>query len=136
LARAFLKKFFTQEIVKSFSREERGTSLVESLLAIAILGGGILTIVLAMSSGALAIQENDEQAVAQSLARTQMEYVKNCAYDAGAVTYPAVSAPESYSINVGVSATPDGDGEIQKITANVTRKGAVILTAEDYKVNR
>jgi type II secretory pathway pseudopilin PulG len=130
-----LKRFLTQAIDKLY-RDERGTTLVEALFAIAILGGGILTIILAMSTGALAIQENDEQAVAQSLARTQLEYVKNYAYDAGAVTYPAVSAPEGYGINVGVSATPDGDGEIQKITANVTREGAVILTAEDYKVNR
>jgi hypothetical protein len=130
-----LNRFLTQAIYK-LHRDERGTTLVEALFAIAILGGGILTIILAMSTGALAIQENDEQAVAQSLARTQLEYVKNFAYDAGAVTYPVVSAPEGYSINVVVSATPDGDGEIQKITADVTREGTVILTAEDYKVNR
>jgi prepilin-type N-terminal cleavage/methylation domain-containing protein len=119
-----------------FHRGERGVTLVESLVAIAILGGAILTLVLTMSGGALAVQENDEQAVAQGLARTQLEYVKSCAYDAGASTYPAVSAPEGYAVTVNVAAVPGGDGDIQKITANVLRGGEVIMTVEDYKVDR
>jgi type II secretory pathway pseudopilin PulG len=119
-----------------YKRGEKGITLVESLVAIAILGGSVLTLILAMSGGALAIKENDQQAVAQSLARTQLEYVKSCTYDPVAVTYPAVSAPGGYSITVGVTSVPDGDANIQKITANVTRGGAIIMTAEDYKVNR
>jgi type II secretory pathway pseudopilin PulG len=118
------------------SRGEQGVTLVESLVAIGILGGGVMTLILAMSSGALAIQENDQQAVAQSLARTQIEYTKNYTYDADAVTYPAVNAPDGYDISVEVAAVPGGGEDIQKITASIMCGGAVILTAEDYKVNR
>jgi type II secretory pathway pseudopilin PulG len=117
-----------------FNRSERGVTLVESIVAIAILGGGVLTLVLTMSGGALAVRENDQQAIAQGLARTQMEYVKNYPYNPGATTYPAVSVPDGYGIAVGV--VPGGGADIQKITANVTRDGAVIMTTEDYKVNR
>jgi type II secretory pathway pseudopilin PulG len=117
-------------------RGEQGVTLVESLVAIGILGGGVMTLILAMSSGALAIKENDQQAVAQSLARTQIEYTKNYAYDADAVTYPAVSAPDGYDISVEVAAVPGGSENIQKISASISRNGAVILTAEDYKVDR
>jgi type II secretory pathway pseudopilin PulG len=120
-----------------FNCDERGITLVESIVAIAILGGGVLTMVLTMSGGALAVRENDQQAIAQGLARTQLEYVKNCPYAPGASTYPAVSAPEGYSISVGVTAVPGAAGtDIQKITTSVTRGGVVIMTAEDYKVNR
>src|SRR4030042_3704420 len=62
-------------------RNESGVSLVEALVAVAILGGGVLTMILAMSGGVLAVNENDEEVTAQSLARTQMEYIKNYAYD-------------------------------------------------------
>jgi type II secretory pathway pseudopilin PulG len=119
-----------------FNRSERGVTLVESIVAIALLGGGVLTLVLTMSGGALAVRENDQQAIAQGLARTQMEYVKNYPYNPGATTYPAVSVPDGYGIAVGVTVVPGGDADIQKITANVTRDGAVIMTTEDYKVNR
>ena len=118
------------------SRGEKGVTLVESLVAIGILGGGVMTLILAMSGGALAIQENDQQAVAQSLARTQIEYIKNYPFDKNATTYPSVSTPEGYGISVEVKEPTDGDNNIQKITAIITRGSAVILTAEDYKVDR
>ena len=118
------------------NRKERGIALVESLIAVAILGGGVLAMILAMSGGALAARENNQQVTAQSLARSQMEYTKDYAYDSGSSTYPTISSPTGYGISVGVSAVPGGDSAIQKITANITRDGMVIMTVEDYKVNR
>jgi Tfp pilus assembly protein PilV len=119
-----------------FKRGEQGVTLVESLVAIAILGGGVLTMILTMSGGVLAIQENDQQAIAQGLARTQLEYTKSYPFERHATTYPAISTPDGYSSAVSVAEVPGGDSEIQKITANIMRDGAVILIAEDYKVNR
>lgn len=117
-------------------RNEGGSTLVEALVAIAILGGGVLTMILSVSGGALAVQENDQEVTAQSLARTELEYVKNYAYNPGATTYPTISVPTGYGISVGVSAVPGGNTNIQKVTANITRDGAVIMTVVDYKVNR
>jgi type II secretory pathway pseudopilin PulG len=128
-----LKKWVSR-VLKS--RNESGMSLVEALVAIAILGGGVLTMILAMSGGALAVQENDQEVVAQSLARTELEYIKNYAYSPGATTYPAISAPAGYGISAGVSAVPGGNANIQKVTVNITRDGTVIMTVVDYKVNR
>jgi type II secretory pathway pseudopilin PulG len=120
----------------SRKRGEGGITLVESLVAIAILGGGVLTMILAMSGGALAVGENDREVTAQSLARTQLEYTKNYAYNPGATTYPTISAPAGYSISVGVTTVPNTNTDIQKITANISLNGAVIMTVADYKVNR
>jgi Tfp pilus assembly protein PilV len=125
-----------KKICKALKKKENGFALVEALIAVAVLGGGILTMVLAMSGGAMAVRENDRQATAQSLARSQLEYVKNCSYNATATTYPVISTPAGYGISVGVSAVPGGDSDIQKITANITEGGTLIMTAEDYKVNR
>ncbi len=131
-----MKRILNQPINKFLRRGERGVTLVESLVAIGILGGAVLTLVLAMSGGALAVQENDRQAVAQGLARTQLEYTKNYPYESHATTYPTVSAPAGYSISVVVLDVPGGDLQIQKIRATVTRDGEAVIVAEDYKVNR
>jgi Tfp pilus assembly protein PilV len=131
-----MKKLYRLDCRALFRRGERGIALVEALVAIALLGGGVLTMILAMSGGALAVRENDVEVTAQSLARTQMEYVKNCPYDPGATSYPAVEAPSGYSISVDVTPVPDTDPSIQKVTASISRDGAVIMTIEDYKVDR
>ncbi len=131
-----MKRFYRLTRWTLFRRGERGVALVEALVAIAMLGGGVLTMILAMSGGALAVRENDQEVTAQGLARTQMEYVKNCPYDADATTYPAVDAPSGYGISIGVTPVPDADVSIQKVTANITREGVVIMTVADYKVDR
>jgi Tfp pilus assembly protein PilV len=115
------------------ARSESGISLVESLVAIAILGGGVLTMVLSLSGGALAVQENDHEFIAQSLVRTQMESIKDAPY---AASYDAVSAPADYGVTVGVSDVPGGNENIQKITVEVTLRSDIIMTVVDYKVNR
>ena len=135
--------------VKGWGRDQRGVGLVESLVAVAILGITVVAFIMALSSGAVAVREGNQQVVAQSLVRTQMEYTKSYPYDSEATTYPYVytydgtynpnpiTLPEGYTISVGVFSIPeaDGDTDIQKIRVTISL-GDDILTVEDYKVNR
>lgn len=122
--------------IAGWLHQERGIALVESLVALAILGTTLVTLIIALATGSIAIRETDEEMVVQSLARTQLEYIKGYTYDSGATSYPAVAAPPGYAISVGVSAIPGTNTDIQKISANITRAGVLVLTIEDYKVNR
>ena len=118
---------------------ERGFGLVETLAAVAILGVVVVAFVVGLSSGAIAVREGNQELVAQSLAQTQLEYVKDYPYDSAATTYPTVptvGTPEGYSICVEVGSIPDTDTDIQKITVTISRDEEDILTVEDYKVNR
>ncbi|MGD0780933.1 MAG: type II secretion system protein [Dehalococcoidales bacterium] len=115
---------------------QRGITLLESAVAISLLGGGVVVMVLAMSGGVLAVSENGQEVAAQELARTQMEYIKSYTYNPGATTYPTVNVPEGYSISIGVNTVPNTNTDIQKVTANISRNGAVIMAVTDYKVNR
>ena len=117
-------------------RGEEGFSLVESLVAVAIMGTAVVTLVIALATGSIAISENDQEVVVQSLARSQLEYTKGYTYDPDATTYPAVATPPGYTISVGVSSVPATNSNIQKISANISRDGDLILTIEDYKVDR
>jgi Tfp pilus assembly protein PilV len=115
---------------------EPGISMIEAVVSVALLGLVILMMVIGMSGGALAVSTTDEQSIAQGLARSQMEYTKNYTYNASATTYPKITAPSGYTITVNVTAVPDTDNNIQKITVTITRNGETLETLEDYKVNR
>jgi len=120
--------------------------LVESLVAVAILGIAIVAFVMALSSGALAVREGNQQVVAQSLARTQLEYIKPQDYiptadydpDNPDASYNTVGTPGGYTISVEVDSItePATDEDIQKITVTISLGDEDILTVEDYKVNR
>ena len=124
--------------VKGWVQDQRGLGLVESLIAVAILGIAVVAFIMALSSGAVAVREGNQQVVAQSLVRTQLEYIKNYPYDPEATTYPTVDTPEGYTISVEVDSIPeaDDDTDIQRITVTISRGGEDILTIEDYKVDR
>ncbi len=118
------------------ARGQKGLGLVETLVAVAILGTSVVAFVVALSAGSIAVTEQDEEVVAQGLAQAQLEYIKSYVYDAGVSTYPAIAAPEGYTISVAVSSVPNTDADIQKITASILRGGENVLTVENYKVNR
>jgi type II secretory pathway pseudopilin PulG len=116
--------------------DERGITLLEILVSIGILGVVVIMMVFAMSGGAIAVNGNEEQMAVQNLARNQMEYIKNLAYDSGASTYPTISTPPEYSITVSVTSVPDTNANIQKVTANFCRNNILLMTVSDYKADR
>ncbi|MBU2608021.1 MAG: hypothetical protein KKF26_01745 [Chloroflexi bacterium] len=114
-------------------RGEMGFGLVDAVIAVAVAGTAVVAFVAALSTGSLAVNELDEQTVAQRLAVSQLEEIKISSYD---TSYSLVDTPSGYSISVGVSSTPDADVNIQKITVTISRDGEGIFTVANYKVNR
>jgi type II secretory pathway pseudopilin PulG len=129
-------KKLKQILVRAAAQGQTGFGLVETLVAVAILGTSLVAFISGLSAGSIAVREQDRTAVTQELAQTQLEYTKSYAYNPGAVTYPAVAAPAGYSISVGVSSVAGTDANIQKITVIVSRAGETMATVAGYKVNR
>ncbi|MBN1191523.1 MAG: type II secretion system protein [Dehalococcoidales bacterium] len=115
---------------------ERGMTLVETLVAIAILGVIVTTFVPALSAGAISVSAQAEDARVQGLARSQMEMIKAADYDPGGFSYPGIDTPAGYAVNVIADSSLYGSGNIQKITVNVSREGSLIYSLEGYKANR
>ncbi|MBN1693087.1 MAG: hypothetical protein JW845_05980 [Dehalococcoidales bacterium] len=115
---------------------QRGLTMLEGLISIGILGAVVILMIFAMSGGALAVNENSEEMTVQSLARNQMEYIKNLAYNSEASTYPTINTPPEYSITVSVTSVPDTNDNIQKVTANFYRNSELLMTISDYKGDR
>lgn len=113
-----------------------GLGLAETLVAVGILGTGVVALVGAMSAGSLAVGEQAQQATVQRLAAQQMETVKAAPYDITGASYVTVGAPAGYAVEVNVDSGIYTTTDIQLVTVTVTRDGADVLTIEDYKVNR
>jgi Tfp pilus assembly protein PilV len=121
---------------RTLAQGQKGLGLVETLVAVAILGTSVVAFVVALSAGSIAVGEQDKETTAQRLAQTQVEHTKNYPYNPGASTYPALAAPTGYTVSVGVSSIPGTDTNIQKITVTIRRDDLNIFMVSDYKVNR
>jgi len=71
---------------------EKGFSLIEVTMAIAVLGIVAVAYLGALATGSKAIMIADERATAESLARTQIEYVRSQEYDAAPWEYTVTSS--------------------------------------------
>ena len=120
-------------------------TLVETLVALAIFGlvAGVFLAGLYISSKSVMVSQ--ERVAAESLAKSQMEYIKSQDYDDAndpPIYDVDTSLPlEGYTISVAaerIDLNPDepGDDGLQKITVTVNHDGDEILTLEDYKVDR
>lgn len=119
-----------------FHRSARGASLVELLVAVAIIGTALVVFVAALSTGSLSTGELGQEAEAQRLAQRQLERIKGAEYDATGASYSLIPAPSGFGIALDVNSSIYADNNIQKISVTVSKDAQPVLVVEDYKVNR
>ena len=119
-------------------KNEKGFSLIEAIIAIAILGILAVAFLSGLATASKAIYIADERATAENLARSQMEYVKEQNYSIGG-SYAIIDLsayPASYDVDVAANSLAGALGGIQEIIVTISHHGNEIITLEDYKVNR
>lgn len=133
-------------------RGQQGFTLVEVLIALAILGLVGVSAMSAINVSSRTILTSREQTIAESLTRSAIEYAKQIPYDSGEPFEYIISediidtdGPPYYGeYRIGddpdvnkVSATlVEGQPGLQKITVKVYRNNRLISATEAYKVNR
>ncbi len=123
-------------IPRVFVRRESGTTLLETVVALAVLGIIAVTFLGGLVTTSKAAFTTDERATAESLARSQMEWVQNASYDATQYSPAPIPSGKDYvNYSTNITAEPLDTG-IQKITVTVKHSDKQVFTLEGYKVNR
>ncbi len=123
------------------TNRESGTTLLETLVALAILGTIAVVFLGGIIGTTKAAAVDDEQTTAASLAQSQMEWARNATYASGATQYAPAALPAggdylNYTVNITAASLHNPDDGIQKINVAVRRSGKLVVILEDYKVNR
>ena len=103
----------SSKVRRAFQGSSRGFSLIEVSIAIALIGVLAVAIMGALSYASTVLIITDRQATAESLAKSQMEFVKNQGYDPAdngdVCTYEEIPGiPDGYTI-WSENRTPDED---------------------------
>jgi len=136
-------------------KSEKGFSLIETLVALALMGitaGGLLSgLATTLRAGSI----SQERVIAESLAKSQWEYIKAQDYiltadynpDDPEKCYQLIDIPDElvekgYVVEINAPQTiisPDGDNEefeLQGITVVIKRDNKQLLMMSDYQVGR
>jgi len=131
-----IMKNFIGKIIKygKLVGNQRGYSLIEVLVAIAILAAVLSAFVGALSISLQTQVTIDEKETAKNLAESQMEYVKGQPF---AATYNPAAIPASYigySVNINTGSITARDTNLQKVTVVIAHYNKQITQLVDFKV--
>ena len=122
--------------LRNILRSENGSSLMEMLVAVSIVGIALGVFITALSTGSRSVSALNEATVAQQLAQRQIEQLKSAAYDSTGASYTLVTAPSGYTIGLAVNSAIYADNKIQKLTVTISHNAQQVLVVENYKGNR
>ena len=145
--------------MKSIIKNQKGIAFIETLIALVLLGLIGAAFMVALSVSSKAIITSDELTTSESLARSQIEFIKQQPYDPAAAggegTYYKIgNIPAGYTIwsvdfnsnvvvaivgvpwdsQTGVAANDDAG--LQKIRLIIQHHGIKVYSMEGYKVDR
>ena len=119
---------------------EKGLALIETIAGLAILGIAGVAMLCGLATGIRGTSVSEEHTIAESLVRSQIEYIESQAYVESATEYPvnpALVIPTGWSVPESeVTPVHETDDGLQKVTVSASHGGKTVLSIDIYKANR
>jgi prepilin-type N-terminal cleavage/methylation domain-containing protein len=124
--------------MKNITKGQKGFSMLEVLVAMALLGIISVLFLSSAANSAHARFQADERASAKTLAESVIETVKQADYSSNYTAAVAeATAPDEYQgYSVDLTAAYLESPDIQKITVDIYHGDRKVLTLENLKANR
>ena len=140
------RRFICFRVIRTWRNGERGLSLIEILVALAILAAVAVVFLVGMTTASRSVLINEEEVQIDSLAKSESEYVMNSTYNEtdDPPVYsldPNIAVPQGYSVAVTaerLDPKEDGltnDDGLQRIRVTVSR-GGPSFTIISFKVKK
>jgi type II secretory pathway pseudopilin PulG len=122
---------------------ETGDSLLEVLVALAIISMSLVVLIAALSTASFGVRTASQLTTATNLAAAQLETIKGASYSTGTAAYLAIPAG-GYAISQTISywdgaqftTDPAADKGMQWITVTISYQGETLVMVSNYKVDR
>ena len=104
---------------------------VVALSVFAVVGTAVLVSVQTIQNSG---GSTEAKAVAENVARNQMEHIFNLAYQDATSTYPSITnVPTGYAVTAAANQFIAGDSDVQKIVVTVTQGSQSLLVLETLR---
>ena len=118
------------------AKSQAGFSLIEMLIATALLGGVVLVFLAALATGSRAVDVVDTRIELDRLAQSQMESTLSQPFLLAPASYPGIPVPPGYAVTVVAELLAGAGPDIQRVVVSVYRDGVQRRTLEAFKFNQ
>ena len=126
----------TKRILRRLAHGQRGGLLLETVVAVAILGVVGSAVLAGVQTSSISKGQFDAQSTAENILRNQMEYLYEQAYEPPSGTYLTVASPPGYSVTTEALVYEETSTDIETVRVTVYKDGQPLKTMETLRANR
>ncbi len=126
----------TKTLARYAHGDQKGSVILEAVIAVAILAFVLVAAARALSAGSIGVNTVNNHTTAQNLARSQLAYAQGETYCAPPCSYPTIVPPTGYTITASATSFLGADTHLEYVTVTVSRDGGSVVQITGIKVNR